>query len=167
MTKTRRKFLTGVAATGIVAGTGVIVGGGVVFPPLASAKKPARWSNLNGIAIRGYDPASYFLFNEARRGKTKFSFRFDGANWIFENADTRQKFQQRAKDWAPAFGGYDVTMVAQGKLVDPNPENWQIEDERLFLFSSPAAREAFLADRDTIIDTAVRRWSALFGSSDR
>ena len=131
------------------------------------AKKPERWSNLNGIAIKGYDPAAFFLVQEPRRGNLKFTFRYDGANWIFENPENQKKFQQNAEEYAPQFGGYDVTLVADGKLVDPNPANWQLFNGKLFLFSTPETREAFLADPAGTVDRAVQKWSTLFGSSDR
>ena len=115
----------------------------------------------SGLAIAGFDPVAYFTDGEALAGRGEFERAFAGAVWRFRNEGNRAAFTADPNVYMPQFGGYDPTGVARGAPVPGNPRFWLIWNERLFLFYSGEARDAFARDSAEIIATAVQRWAAL------
>jgi hypothetical protein len=114
-----------------------------------------------GLAIYGYDPVAYFTDAEPLVGRPEFELSFAGAVWRFRNAGNRAAFHDRPDVYMPAFGGYDVLAVGRGVAVPASPQYWLVIDRRLYLFESPAARDAFAADPGKAIAAAQARWPEL------
>ncbi|HEV3251961.1 MAG TPA: YHS domain protein, partial [Puia sp.] len=47
----------------------------------------------DGVAIKGYDPVSYFTMNKAVKGKKEYSISYLGVNYHFSTSADRDAFQ--------------------------------------------------------------------------
>ena len=89
----------------------------------------------DGVAIRGYDPVSYFTQNKAEKGKKEFSFSYHGVNYRFVNSANREMFQANPAKYEPQYGGWCAyAMGHDGSKVEVDPETFKITDGKLFLF---------------------------------
>ena len=162
VTGARRKsrlasLLKRVAAAIILAGFGFIPGS------TAEEVRPAPYwyDEETGIAIGGFDPLSYFIYNEPRVGRADNEYALNGLTWRFVNPGNRDAFAEAVSVYAPAFGGYDVVGVARGVLTEGNPVIWEIHDRQLLFFYSPAHKELFGHDSANYLAKARENWPAL------
>ncbi|PSC07104.1 hypothetical protein SLNSH_00560 [Alsobacter soli] len=100
---------------------------------------------LSGIALFGYDPVAYFVDGKPVPGSPDHEWRWSGATWRFASAANKAEFQRAPESFAPAYGGYDADAVLRRSPVAADPSVFAVRDERLFLFRSPEARDAFFA----------------------
>jgi len=114
---------------------------------------------LTGVALEGYDPVSYFTEPEPLPGKPDHEYVWQGVPWYFVSAANRDVFMRHPEIYAPQFGGHCLTGLSRGFLSDGRPQLYVIEGARLYLFYSPANREAFLAGRAAALTAANASWS--------
>ena len=89
----------------------------------------------DGVAIRGYDPVSYFSQNKALKGKKDISFSYRGINYYFATENDRQLFQADPAKYEPQYGGWCAyAMGHDGSKVEIDPETFKIINGKLFLF---------------------------------
>ena len=81
--------------------------------------------------------------------------------WRFRNEGNRAAFIANPEVYMPRFGGYDPVAVARGASALGHAELWTIAEERLYLFYTAAARDAFADDPDAAIGAAERVWPAV------
>jgi len=156
----RWKPSIGVAALGL----GLLLGLAVGLdrgPAGAATTERLVADRHTGLALYGYDPVAYFTDAEALMGRPEFELSFAGAVWRFRNEGNRAAFQDRPDVYMPAFGGYDVLAVGRGAAVPARPQYWLVIDQRLYLFESPSARDAFAADPGKALAAAQARWPEL------
>jgi hypothetical protein len=111
-----------------------------------------------GLALYGFDPVAYFTDSRAMLGRPEFELSFAGAVWRFRNEGNRAAFLDHPDVYMPRFGGYDVLAVARGVAVPGDPRLWSVTGDRLYLFETFAAREAFAADPDKALAAAQATW---------
>ena len=70
-------------------------------------------------------------------------------------------FAEHPEIYGPQFGGYDPTEVARGVTQAGNPLFFVVADQRLYLFSREANRDAFAAEPDGFLAQAKARWPEL------
>jgi YHS domain-containing protein len=88
-----------------------------------------------GLAIKGYDPVSYFTMNKAVKGKEEFSVSYRGVNYHFITSADRDAFQANPAKYEPQFGGWCAyAMGKEGSKVEVDPETFKIINSKLFLF---------------------------------
>jgi YHS domain-containing protein len=63
-------------------------------------------SDMFGVAIKGYDTVAYFTEGRAVKGKSKFSYSWNDAEWYFASAENRDLFAADPEHYAPKYGGY-------------------------------------------------------------
>lgn len=114
-----------------------------------------------GLALYGFDPVAYFTDAEPLAGRPEFELSFAGAVWRFRNEGNRAAFRDHPEVYMPSFGGYDALAVARGVGVPGSPHCWVIVSQRLYLFESPAARDAFAADPGKALAAAQAKWPEL------
>ena len=115
----------------------------------------------SGLAISGFDPMAYFIDGAALVGKGEFELRHAGAVWSFRNEGNRSAFAADPEVYAPRFGGYDPVSIAGGLGIPGDPRIWVVSGERLYLFSLPDHRAAFLNDASRMIAAADRQWPSV------
>src|SRR5690242_5364593 len=86
------------------------------------------------LAMKGYDPVSYFVEGHPANGKPEYSHVWDGERYQFASAAHRDLFAANPEKYAPQFPGYCAASLTRGEVVTPDPEHWIIVDGKLYLF---------------------------------
>ncbi|MFD1333404.1 YHS domain-containing (seleno)protein [Methylopila musalis] len=100
-----------------------------------------------GVALYGYDPVAYFVEKRAVRGLRDCEAEWNGVAWRFASEANRAAFLSAPEVYAPRFGGYAPAAVANGAAAPGHPLIFAVREERLYLFRSPAERDAFADPR--------------------
>jgi YHS domain-containing protein len=135
----------------------------IVFITPAQAVDPIF--NVDGKAIRGYDPVAYFTQEKAVPGSGDHTFEYQGATWQFSSAENRELFAANPKKYAPAYGGYCAWAVANNYTASIDPGAWSIRDGKLYLNYSKVVRARWALDKSGNIAAADRNWPGLRGGS--
>lgn len=114
--------------------------------------------DANGLAVRGYDAVAFFADNGAVQGNPTFEYAWNGAKWIFANAENLEKFKNDPEAFAPQFGGYCSYAVSHGYTADGDPMTWKIVDGKLYLNYNQKAKEAWEAGQDKFIEDGIENW---------
>lgn len=119
----------------------------------------APMNNDSGLAMRGYDPVSYFRHGLAVSGDPALKQTRQGITWYFSSAESMQQFITEPEKYQPQFGGYCARAVASGLTADIDPTLWHIENGKLYLFYDQGARRSFISLIDEgIIEKAEAEW---------
>jgi len=149
---------------------GLVLAAGSMAPESvakAAARDPLVVNPNTGLAISGLDPVAYFTDGKPVFGRPDLELRLDGAVWRFRNEGNRAAFAAHPDVYGPRFGGYDPVAIARGASVAGHPLIWAVVGERLYLFYSEEARNAFLADPGHVIDRATHNWPTVARSIAR
>ncbi len=152
----RPSFLHFVCALGLCAGlaAGVWQSSGA----LAATTEQIVVDRNSGLAIYGFDPVAYFTDGKAMAGDEGLELNYGGAAWRFKNEGNLAAFENDPEVYMPQFGGYDPTAVSQGVPRPGHPEFFAVHNQRLFLFASAEAKQAFEADPDGMALQAEANW---------
>lgn len=123
----------------------------------------AIWGEHNAsdhIAMKGYDPVSYFDEAGPKLGNAAISTTWQGVEWRFVSEQNQKRFVADPGKYAPQFGGYCATAVSLGMTFDIDPEAWHRNDGKLYVFFDEAARDDFVSKiPDGIVATAEQQWN--------
>ena len=134
----------------------LIVSANTVF-----ALSPVNKSLLGGLAIKGYDPVSYFTESKPTKGNKKFELEHSGATWRFNSQQNLDLFKGDPKSYAQQFGGYCAWAVSQGSTAGIDPQAWKIVNEKLYLNYNKSIQEKWEKDRDLLIIKGNKNWPKL------
>jgi hypothetical protein len=98
------------------------------------------------LAIKGYDPVAYFTDGMPKRGLPDFEYQWDEHRYRFASAEHRDLFKADPVRYAPEFANYCAMSLAQGMIVEADPENWLISDGKLYIFGKSIGPELFEKD---------------------
>ena len=139
---------------------GLVIGVCALSPALrAATTERIVVDRHTGLAIYGVDPVAYFTDRKPVAGREEFEHRFAGAVWRFDNEGNRAAFIAHPGVYMPRYGGYDPVGIARGVSTAGSPDLWVVYDERLYLFYTAQARQAFIADPALVIASASARWA--------
>lgn len=134
---------------------------------LFSCSKTSSISPVNvtseGVAIKGYDPVSYFAEKKPVKGIPEFEYVWRGARWRFASAAHREVFCQDPEKYAPRYGGYCAYAVSQGKIADIDPEAWAIFEGKLYLNLNKDVQKLWEKDMQNYIRMADKNWPRIVG----
>lgn len=105
-------------------------------PPTLTAELRQEEFSLsrNALALRGYDPVSYFQHGP-RKGSKAFSDTYAGVRYHFVNAKNREHFRAKPEQYEPQYGGWCAwAMYDEGGRTEANPESYKIVDGKLYVF---------------------------------
>lgn len=142
----RRSFIVGVAAA-------------AQFGSAARAQHAA--STGPRVALKGYDPVSYFTDGKPDQGSKEFSVAFDDSSYWFKSAAHRDMFAANPEKYAPQFDGYCAMQLSRGIKAEADPEVWTIENGKLYVFSKKPAIPKFAQDPADIAAKAGENWKRL------
>jgi len=135
------------------------------FPQLVYAYDEQSTSSLNvdskGVALKGYDPVSYFSSGGPATGKSGYTATHDGATYWFANAENRDIFKANPSKYSPAYGGFCAMGIALEKKLDVNPQLWRIVDGKLYLNIHKEAQARWLEDTKGNISQADKIWAKI------
>ena len=87
----------------------------------------------HGLAIKGYDPVSYFTTGKPMPGLAQFSTTYKGATYRFASAENRNRFLAAPEQFLPQYGGYCAYAISLNKIADIDPDEWAIVNDKLYL----------------------------------
>ncbi len=90
-------------------------------------------NNKDGVAIKGYDPVSYFK-DGPEKGSKEFSAEHEGVTYYFVSEENQKTFEQAPEKYAPAYGGWCAYAMIDGEKVSINPKSYKIVNGKLLLF---------------------------------
>ena len=133
----------------------------LVAAAVANAAAPVHTGLFNNRAVSGYDTVAYFTEGRPVEGSREFSTEYNGAEWRFSSAENLALFRADPERYAPRYGGYCAWAVSQGYTASGDPENWAIEDGRLYLNYNDEVQATWNEDRAGFIEAADGNWPAV------
>ncbi|MEM7627237.1 MAG: YHS domain-containing (seleno)protein [Planctomycetota bacterium] len=115
-------------------------------------------TDKTGLALRGYDPVSYFTDAGPQKGDFQIAAAHEGANYWFASEENRKKFEADPAKYLPQYGGYCAYGVAIGRKFSADPEVYVIRDGKLYVNLNKSIAEVFGKDVEGHIDTAEENW---------
>ena len=106
------------------------------------------------VALKGYDPISYFTDGKPEKGSSEFTFAFDDTTYWFTSAEHRAKFAADPERYAPQFDGYCAIQLSRGLKVEADPEAWTITNGKLYVFSKKPGVQMFAKESVAIVEKA-------------
>lgn len=121
------------------------------------------------IALKGYDPVSYFAEGGGKPlvGKKEFRLEYMGATYLFASSTNLDLFVQNADKYEPTYGGWCAFAMASGSKVDIQPEIYTLSGNRLHFFVSRRAKANFDADVVGYESRADNFWKQISGENPR
>ncbi len=113
---------------------------------------------VDGLALRGYDPVAYFEAARPTRGLKEFSHRYQGSTFLFSSAANRGKFAADPAKYAPQYGGYCALGTANGYKVRTEPDAFKVVDGKLYFNYNRKVLELWMQDEPGYISRANRNW---------
>jgi YHS domain-containing protein len=106
----------------------------IVFCQSDDAGRRRNFNNENFVALREFDPVSYFN-GKPQRGSVQFEHQHKGITYYFANAENREVFKKSPSKFEPAYGGWCAyTLATKGQRVKVMPTTYKIVNGKLFLF---------------------------------
>lgn len=132
-------------------------------PTFAFDSNSNRPVNINekGVALRGYDPMSYFTGKGPVMGNESNKFVFEGATYWFASTENLAKFKANPTQYAPKFGGFCAMGVAKDKKIDSDPSAWRIVDGYLFVLQNKDVQKNWLVDVSGNLKSATVSWNTI------
>ena len=118
-------------------------------------------ADVNDLAIKGYDPVSYFSGGQPIAGNVKYTATYKGAIYHFSNEENRDKFKTTPATYAPQYGGFCAFGVAMGKKFDTDPLAWKIVDNKLYLNLNKKVQKKWLTDVPGYLSQSNENWSSI------
>jgi YHS domain-containing protein len=133
----------------------------VAFYGGGAAAQTAAPSAGARVALKGYDPVSYFTDGKPEQGSKDFTFAYDDATYWFKSAAHRDKFAANPERYAPQFDGYCAVQLSWGHKVEADPQAWAITDGKLYVFSIKKGVKKFKSETVAIVEKAKENWPKL------
>jgi len=104
----------------------------------------AQKHNLeDGFIAKGYDVVAYFN-NSANEGKREFSTTYNSVKFKFISKKNLALFKSNPEKFMPQYGGFCAYALGKrGKLIDIDPESFEIRDGKLYLFYNSWFNDTF------------------------
>jgi YHS domain-containing protein len=135
-----------------------------VAAALGACGKASNFAKVNtgpdSVAIKGFDAVAYFAAGSAAKGNPKFEFAWNGAKWLFSNAENLDRFRSDPEAYAPQFGGYCSYAVSKGYTADGDPEAWKLVDGKLYLNYNPEVKTLWEKDEAANIAKGETNWAS-------
>ena len=111
------------------------------------------------VSLKGHDPVSYFTDARPVKGSAGINFDFDEVRYLFASQKNRERFAASPERYTPQFAGLCATGLAMGMKAEADPSVYRIIDGKLYVFSSPQARD--MADQDrSLLARSHQNWQA-------
>lgn len=149
----KRGFIT-LAAVAVVAA-------GITMAVPAWAAGPEVNATVTGLALRGYDPVSYFTDNKPVLGDFTITAEHEGATYRFTSEAHKAMFEKDPARYLPQYGGFCAFGTAQGYKVDGDPNVWKVVDNKLYLNLAPAVAERWVQDIPGYVKSANYNWMSI------
>ena len=109
-------------------------------------------------AIQGYDPVAYITEQKATLGDEAYSHAWNNATWSFTSEENKNLFVANPAKYAPQYGGYCALAVSKGLTAYTSPDEFEIVDDRLYLFADRSAHEKWQEDKIENLKKSDANW---------
>ena len=98
------------------------------------AQRLKQFNIENGIALKGYDPVSYYL-GKPLKGNRAYKFTYKSVCYLFSSQQNLEKFKANPAGYEPMYGGWCAyAMGKTGEKVEVDPETYKIIQGKVYLF---------------------------------
>ncbi len=119
------------------------------------------------LAISGYDPVAYFPEGggKAKKGSKRFEHTYKGVTYRFKSQANLELFKKAPGRYEPAHGGWCSWAMVSGGTTEPDPRNFIVKNDRLFLFYdglfANTRTDWQKGDHDDLVEQADREWKKM------
>ena len=113
---------------------------------------------VDGVALRGYDPVAYFEASKPVPGLMPLSHSYKGSIFLFASEANQKKFAANPEKYAPQYGGFCALGTANGYKVKTEPDAFRIVDGKLYFNYNRKVLELWTQDQPGYIERANRNW---------
>lgn len=135
------------------------------FGQAEEASRRRNFNTDNGVAMREFDPVSYFNSSKPLKGTSKLYHDHKGITYYFANQENLEAFKKSPEKYEPAYGGWCAyTVAVNGDRVKVNPVAYKIINGKLHLFYNFSSDNRLIkwnkGDETKLRSTANRNWVA-------
>jgi YHS domain-containing protein len=112
------------------------------------------------VALKGYDPVSYFNLGKPAKGVSTINYDFDGTRYLFSSRKNRELFADNPDHYSPQFRGKCATGLSMGVKAEADPNVFLVKDGKLYVFSDTESR-AMVEKDPTLLKKAQQAWEEL------
>lgn len=113
---------------------------------------------INGKAIRGYDPVAYFTDAKPIIGFDSLHTTWNNSEWYFSSKENLELFIKNPEKYAPQYGGYCAYGTADGHKAPTQPDAWAIIDDKLYFNYNTKVKAMWDKDQKGYIEKANKNW---------
>ncbi len=117
-----------------------------------------QFNEMDGVAIRGYDPVAFFTEQKAQKGSVEFSTIYKGSKFLFQNAANRDAFAASPEKYAPQYDGYCAYGVSRGYKADTDPAAFTVENGKLYLNYNGEVKTMWSKDIPGFLKKSEEKW---------
>lgn len=137
----------------------------VTYAQAEEASRRRNFNTDNGVAMREFDPVSYFNGSKPLKGTSKFYHHHRGITYYFANQENLETFKKSPDKYEPAYGGWCAyTVSVNGDRVKVNPVAYKIINGKLHLFYNFSSDNRLIkwnkGDETKLRSAANRNWVA-------
>ncbi len=129
--------------------------------PLTAQEKVLVNTDKSGLALKGYDPVSYFEGGGPKQGTAEFAATHQRATYRFVSAANRDRFVADPSRYAPQFGGYCGWAASRNYLAPGDPLAYAVMEGRLILQYSQDVLKRWRQDPAGRLKLADQNWPGL------
>jgi len=124
----------------------------------------ARAEDIKGVAaplkIGGYCPVSYFEDAKAVEGDPNIRSVYADDTYYFAKEEYKKKFEADPDKYIPQYGSWCAMALGgpYGTKFESDPKVFMIKYDKLYLFSSERARNAYLANPGGVLEEGRKRF---------
>ncbi len=127
----------------------------------ATGSSPVVAVNVeNGVALKGYDPVTYFTLGQATPGMNQHTYAWKGVSYQFASSANLEQFQLDPEKYLPQYGGYCAYAMSLNRIADIDPDRWSIVEGKLYLNNNFLAHSLWSLSKSGNIDSADKNWAA-------
>jgi len=113
---------------------------------------------VDGVALRGYDPVAYFELGKPTPGLMPLRHEFRGSVFLFASEANQKKFAADPEKYAPQYGGFCALGTANGYKVKTEPDAFKVVDGKLYLNYNRKVLDMWTQDQAGYISRANKNW---------
>ncbi len=111
--------------------------------------RSAHFNLQKGIALKGFDPVTFFSTDKPVRATGSISYTHKGVKYFFACNNNLSAFKDNPSQYEPQYGGWCAyNMSKDGKKVTAFPQIFTVKNNKLYFFHSEAAQEKWLAEEE-------------------
>jgi YHS domain-containing protein len=137
------------------------IAAGLMASLLASQVWAGDFFEVDGLALRGYDPVAYVEAERPTPGDPAHAFTYKGSKFLFASAANRAKFVAAPESYAPQFGGFCALGTANGYKVATEPDAFKVVGGKLYLNYNRKVLDLWSKDTTGYIAKANENWPAV------